>query len=506
MDSVEIDDDWKAVESQANEHTFYRRLLELTTLQHIEPLLDEAMTLIIEMTGANAAYLELYDENENQRFWRAHHIAPKEIEAVRSTISQGIIAKSIAEGSTIETPSAQDDVRFTDLGSVRRNEIGAVLCAPVGKPPIGVIYLQNRQNPGSFAARDRENVEMFARQLAAVADRLLASAPRQNTVDYTAEVRKRFPCSAIIGRSKSLARVLQAASLVAPLDIDTMITGPSGTGKTALASAIALAGPRANKPFVSVNCAAIPEGLIESELFGAERGAHSTAHRKTIGKVAAADGGTLFLDEIAELSAAAQAKLLHLLQQREYSPLGSPTTVKADIRVISATNADLKALVARAQFREDLYYRVHVLPLEMPGLDERRDDIPELVKHFTNEVCRKHGFMRLEVTRRALLMCREGTWAGHVRQLQHAIEGGVIRAHGEGATTLDAHHLFVEEEPTEKPVSYQESTRLYQRRILEETLERNGWNVAETSRELDLARSYVYNLIKEFKLERSGSN
>jgi DNA-binding NtrC family response regulator len=493
-------------DAAARERDFYRRLLDLGGQDQIEPLLDQALALIVEVTGARTAYLELHEDGDDRadpRFWRGHNCTPTTIGEIRTSISHGIIAQAIAAGRTMETPSALSDPRFEDLGSVRRQQIDAVMCAPVGtNPPVGVVYLQGRTRAGSFTPEDRERAELFARQLAPLAARLTAR-PFADRLDHTREIRLRFKCPEIVGTSPPLAHLLQETSLVAPLDVDVLISGPSGTGKSALARAIHDNSRRASGPFVALNCAAIPESLIENELFGAERGAHSMANRRIPGKIASAEGGTLFLDEVAELSAAAQAKLLHLLQAREYHPLGATEPVRADVRIISATNADLLALVATRRFREDLYYRLHVLPLAIPGLTDRREDIPELVTHFCAEVCRRHGLPSLTVSRRAALACREAPWPGHVRQLANAIEAAVIRAHGAHSETVDEHHVFPSaDRAADAPPTFQEATRVFQRRLLLEALERNDWNIVDTTRELGLARSHLYNLINAFSLKR----
>jgi DNA-binding NtrC family response regulator len=488
------------------ERDFYRRLLDLGGQRELEPLLDESLALVAEVTGATTVYLELHDDDTSApRFWRGHGCTPEDVASIREAISRGIIGRAIADGTTIETPSAIGDPRFEHLHSVQQHEIEAVLCAPIGAPAVGVIYLQGRDDGASFTALDRERIELFARQLAPIADRLRGQ-PGHERVDHTRAVRRRFRCDPLIGRSEALARVLTEAAQVAPLAISVLITGPTGSGKSLLARAIAANSKRAQQPFVAINSAAIPEALLESELFGAERGAHSTASHRVQGKVSAAAGGTLFLDEVAELSASAQAKLLQLLQERVYYPLGASTPVSADVRVISATHQDLKARVALRQFREDLFYRLHVLPLEMPGLGERRDDIPDLVEHFCAEACRRHELRPLRVARRTLRACQDTAWPGHLRELENAVEAAVVRAQIDCAETLGEHHVFPAAKASEELTTLHEATRQFRRRYVEDALDRYDWNVSETARHLDLARGHLYSLINDFGLRRDAGD
>ena len=310
-----------------------------------------------------------------------------------------------------------------------------------------------------------------------------------------------------VGRSAAAADMLAQVSLVAPVDVCVLLTGPSGTGKTQLARILHENSRRAGQPFVELNCAAIPETLLESELFGAMQGAHSTATRRLDGKLDAAEHGTLFLDEVGELTLATQAKLLQFLQSRQYYPLGSNKPLTADVRIVAATNADLRGAVHDKRFREDLLYRLEVLPLRVPSLRERSEDIPELMDFFCARACQAHRFARLRFSPAALSAAVSSEWPGNVRQLAHAVEAAVIRAAGKASDSIEREHLFPSQPRAaaeRRGLTFQQATRQFQEQLLREALRETEWNVSQTAEKLDVARSHIYSLIRSFGLKRDA--
>jgi formate hydrogenlyase transcriptional activator len=236
--------------------------------------------------------------------------------------------------------------------------------------------------------------------------------------------------SGLIGSSKKFQAVLDDVQVVSPAECAVLVQGETGTGKEVIARAIHNAGPRQNGPFIGLNCAAIPGALLESELFGHERGAFTGAVTQTIGRFQAAHGGTLFLDEIGDLPLELQPKLLRVLQEQQYERLGSSRTLRADVRVIAATNQDLTQMVEEKTFRADLYYRLSVFPIRLPSLRERKDDIPSLVWHFVQRYSRQMGKSIDEVPDQVMEILRTYHWPGNIRELQNFVERSVIMTQG----------------------------------------------------------------------------
>jgi DNA-binding NtrC family response regulator len=287
-----------------------------------------------------------------------------------------------------------------------------------------------------------------ADQLLVVLDKALERSDlRRERQQLRQRLEERFNCSNIVGHSPELQRVLKTVQQIAPSRATVSITGESGTGKELIAAAIHQHSPRSAGPFVKLHCASLAESLLESELFGHERGAFTGAERRREGRFEQATGGTLFLDEIGEISPAVQVKLLRVLQEREFERVGSNQTVHTDVRVVTATNRDLKAMVADGKFREDLYYRLNVVTLHMPSLRERRSDIPVLAAHFMQKFATENAKSVTQLSDAALETLSRYNWPGNVRELENVIERAVVLASGD---TIDVNHLPAELAPAQR--------------------------------------------------------
>jgi Nif-specific regulatory protein len=492
------------------ERDLYRTLLDLSAHESIEQLTETALELITRMNGARKGYLEVFDERSNDAEpldWQvALGCSDAEVAQIRDVVSHGIIAEAVASGEPVVTASAVLDQRFRDRHSVQQNQIEAVLCVPIGAESVmGVLYLQDRSAPGPFTDDEVLLAQKFTTYFAVFAERLIVKRRLAEQSNPTLRYRKSLHLPNFVGRSAAVADVLGQISLVAPLDVCVLLTGPSGTGKTQLARILHENSKRAGQPFVELNCAAIPEALLESELFGALPGAHSTATRRMNGKLDAAEHGTLFLDEVGELPLPMQAKLLQFLQSHQYYPLGSGKPHTADVRIIAATNVELETCVQEKRFREDLRYRLDVFSLRVPSLSERSEDIPELMEFFAARACQVHRFVRLKFSPSAIHAGLSAEWPGNVRQLEHTVQAAAIRAAGTGSLAIEREHLFPRQRASAEPreaLSFQHATRQFQERLLRETLRETGWNVKQASERLDIARSHAYSLIRSFGLQK----
>ena len=328
----------------------------------------------------------------------------------------------------------------------------------------------------------------------------------------------------IVGTSASLREVMRQVEKVAPTNATVLLSGENGTGKELVAHALHRKSPRAQARFLQINCAAIPEELIESELFGHERGAFTGATSRREGKFELADGGTLLLDEIGDMSSTVQAKVLRVLEEGTFERVGGSRTITVDVRILAATNKDLGQAVAAGAFREDLFFRLNVIPIRVPPLRERRDDVPLLVEHFLALYCEREDRPPVTVDEDALRLLSRHEWPGNVRELRNTLERMAILADGSALTAADVpfaitpaaaashadHHARAAagaappgflDAPT-----FEEFKELAERAYLTRALERNQWNIQQTARELAMQRSNLYKKIEKYGLNRGAAS
>ncbi|MDH4348270.1 MAG: sigma-54 dependent transcriptional regulator, partial [Gemmatimonadota bacterium] len=316
---------------------------------------------------------------------------------------------------------------------------------------------------------------------------------------------------AMIGDSPALEAVRDTITRVARADARVLISGENGTGKELVARAIHGSSSRRGRPFVEVNCAAIPSELIESELFGHMKGSFTGAVADRPGKFEQADGGTLFLDEVGDMSLATQAKVLRALQEGVITRIGSTGQLAVDVRVLAATNKDLAAEIAAGRFREDLYYRLNVVPIELPPLRERRGDIPALVHHFVSDLAGKAGVAARTVDDQALKLLCQREWPGNIRELRNAVERLLILARGKVVTASDVSRLLggaaetgADDASTAAEGSFESFRMEAERNFLAAKLREYDWNVTETARALQMPRSNLYKKIERHGLSRES--
>ena len=323
--------------------------------------------------------------------------------------------------------------------------------------------------------------------------------------DITAEMRARHGFAGIISRDPRMHELFGMIRDLSDVNAPVLIQGESGTGKELVATAIHSSGCRAARPLVPVNCSALPEGLLESELFGHVRGAFTGAVRDKKGRFELADGGTLFLDEVADLPQVVQVKLLRVLQEGTFERVGGERTFSVDVRVVSAANRDLRREVEAGRFREDLFYRLNVVPIEVPPLRAHREDIPDLVQHFIRQACRLNDKRPMEIEAGAVGLLMQHDWPGNVRELKNSIERLVILAAGEtiGAQDVQVCLPGVKPVPSDyRPgVSLKEMVTTAEREIILRALEQNEGQVSKTAQELQIERSHLYKKMRALGID-----
>jgi DNA-binding NtrC family response regulator len=339
---------------------------------------------------------------------------------------------------------------------------------------------------------------------AVVQKALEVRALRDENRQLKEELGRRYEFDNIKGRSAPMQEIFSTIERVAPTRATVLLAGESGVGKDLIARAIHFHSPRRDRPFVKINCTAIPENLMESELFGYEKGAFTGAAVSKPGKFEQADSGTVMLDEIGDVPPSIQVKLLRVLQEREFERLGSNKTLHTDVRVIAATNQDLRAALEQGTFREDLYYRLNVVPISIPPLRERRDDIPFLAEHFVRSIGAENGRPAHSLTDAAIKKLADYHWPGNVRELQNVIERALVLSTGE---TLDADDIRLETSPRPRPQSgdhmLPEGMTLdeYEQSIIREALQRADGNKSQAARLLGLTRNALRYRLAQMGLE-----
>ena len=406
--------------------TIGKRILGEPDVDHV---LTTSMDHLVEISGAERGIIILYNSHGNRHIQTARNLDKEDIDNPEFEISNTIIKKVKVTGEHVYLKNALREKELDKSKSVLRLKILSVICLPLifNEKIFGVIYLDNRTVQGRFTNEINEFVKSFADFISLAAYHTMERNNwKKKHHALEKELRLRYNFDAIIGQSPKMIRVMDMISQVADTNATVLIEGESGTGKELIVRAIHFNSRRREQLLLSVNCAAFPENLLESEFFGHEKGSFTGAYKQQKGKFELADKGTLFLDEVDEMSPALQAKLLRVIQFGEFDPLGSQETKQCDVRIVAASKSDLRKLVEIGKFREDLYYRLNLFIIKLPPLSERPEDILPLAEYFLIDACKRLDKKDLIFNPQAKQILQNYNYPGNVRELENVVHRAAI--------------------------------------------------------------------------------
>ncbi len=473
----------------------------------IRSLLTHILESSTRLTGGESSSLLLLDSETDLLYFEIA-LGTKSEEVRKFTVKMGEgIAGWVAQNNTslIVNDAENDNRFFSDIDKDVGYKTTSILAVPLRLKDecVGVIEVINKENGSKFTEEDLEWLEIFTNQ-ASLAYQNAQSFKKvkdelfrlQDRVESDSGFHKMIYCSGEIDN------LLDITDRISQSDSPVLITGESGVGKELFAEQVHLRSPRNGETFVRLNCAAIPEELLESELFGHVKGAFTDASNERIGRFSLADGGTIFLDEIGEISLSVQAKLLRVLQNRQFEPLGSSETVSVDVRIIAATNRNLEAMVEKGSFREDLYYRLNVLPVAIPALRDRVDDIPVLTEYFLSKYSARNRKDFKGITQEAQDMLLGYSWPGNVRELENVIERAVIVSQGQ---LIGSEDLLLSRDKEKVMSGYKGKTlkdavNIFKKSYIKRILGSCGNNQTEAAAQLGIQRTYLSRLLKDLDI------
>ncbi|MFB6263156.1 MAG: sigma 54-interacting transcriptional regulator [Bradymonadaceae bacterium] len=477
----------------------YRKLFDFSKRllrdYELPSLLDNLLDAVIDITHADKGFLILVEDDEFG-IKVARNVNRESIPDAMAHVSDSIISTVLDSQEAIIVSDATENEEFNSSESVVNLNLSSVMCVPLQDRGelLGLIYVGNETVSNLFTRRHLDLLTIFAAQASLIVSNAILVRDLKLDKQQLSKRLSEMRFGELIGASDAMRDVFRKVEKVAPTDVNVLITGQTGTGKELVAREIHNRSQRYKGPFVTINCGAIPESLLESELFGHVEGAFTGATRTRDGKFQAAHGGTIFLDEIGEMPLELQVKLLRVLQEHEVKKVGASAAESVNIRVVAATNRDLEAAVESGEFREDLYYRLNVVQLELPPLELRGDDVVLIARHYIDELCQELDVGSKELAPETIEAMRQYDWPGNVRQLENRLKKAILLSE---RSVIRPEDLGLEPEMMDSIAPLSEAKEQFARRYVMEALERNDGNRTRAAEELEVDPRTIFRYLEK---------